>query len=84
MPELENEAQKEVIKEAISEWLDKQFSTLGKWTLGGAMSAGIDARADMALLQSALDYEADNTIQASAETLALVALRNPVEVDHGA
>ena len=27
----------------IQEWLDKQFATLGKWTLGGAASAGVAA-----------------------------------------
>ena len=51
--------------------------------LAEAHQAGIDARADMALLLSAMAYEGDNTIQASAETLALVALRNPVEADNG-
>ena len=35
------EAEKELIKEAISEWLDKQFATLGKWTLAGLCSAGL-------------------------------------------
>lgn len=33
------EAEKELIKEAISEWLDKQFATLGKWTAAGFCSA---------------------------------------------
>jgi hypothetical protein len=41
MPEIDKDVQKEVIKEAISEWLDKQFATLGKWTLGGICSAGL-------------------------------------------
>lgn len=27
--------QKELIKEAIQEWLDKQFTNFGKWTLRG-------------------------------------------------
>ncbi len=43
MPEIDSEAKKELIKEAISEWLDKQFATLGKWTLAGAASAGVAA-----------------------------------------
>lgn len=34
---------KELIKEAISEWLDKQFATFGKWTLGGIASAAVAA-----------------------------------------
>jgi len=41
MPDFDNEAKKELIKEAISEWLDKQFATLGKWTLGGICSAAL-------------------------------------------
>lgn len=45
MPDLGNDAQKEVIKEAISEWLDKQFATLGKWSLAGICSAGLAALA---------------------------------------
>lgn len=43
MPEIDSSEKKELIKEAISEWLDKQFATLGKWTLGGLCSAGIAA-----------------------------------------
>jgi hypothetical protein len=34
---------KEATKEAIQEWLDKQFSTLGRWTLGGITSMGLAA-----------------------------------------
>lgn len=33
--EEQKEIHKEAIKEAISEWLDKQFIALGKWTLKG-------------------------------------------------
>jgi hypothetical protein len=43
MPEIDKDTQKEIFKEAITEWLDKQFATLGKWTLGGACSAGLAA-----------------------------------------
>lgn len=43
MPDIDDKAQKELIKEAISEWLDKQFATLGKWTLRGLVSAGVAA-----------------------------------------
>lgn len=28
-------ADKEVVKEALEEWLDKKFAQFGKWTLGG-------------------------------------------------
>lgn len=31
--------EKAVVKEAIQEWLDKQFSSFGKWTLVGVASA---------------------------------------------
>jgi hypothetical protein len=36
----ERNIHKEAVKEALQEWLDKQFATLGKWTLGGLMSMG--------------------------------------------
>ncbi len=39
MPEIDKNERKEIVKEAINEWLDKQFATLGKWTLGGLVSA---------------------------------------------
>jgi hypothetical protein len=45
MPEIDNEAQKQIIKQAITEWLDKQFAILGKWTLAGFASASIAALA---------------------------------------
>lgn len=45
MPNIDKDLQKEILKEAISEWLDKQFATLGKWTLGGICSAGLAALA---------------------------------------
>ena len=28
-----NDEQKEIIKEALSEWLDKKFSEFGRWSL---------------------------------------------------
>jgi len=31
--------EKEVVKEAIEEWLDKQFATFGKWSLVGILCA---------------------------------------------
>ena len=49
MPDVDDEAKKELIKEAISEWLDKQFALLGKWTLGGLVSAGVAALGYMIL-----------------------------------
>jgi hypothetical protein len=43
MPQFDKDVQKEILKEAISEWLDKQFAALGRWTLGGICSAGLAA-----------------------------------------
>lgn len=40
-PEEQKELHKEAIKEAISEWLDKQFISLGKWTLKGLCAMGL-------------------------------------------
>lgn len=40
-PEELKELHKSAIKEAISEWLDKQFITVGKWTLRGMASVGL-------------------------------------------
>jgi hypothetical protein len=41
MPQLDSETQKQVIKEALQEWLDKQFATLGRWTVGGLCSMAL-------------------------------------------
>ena len=40
-PDEQKELHKEAIKEAISEWLDKQFIVLGKWTLKGLSAMGL-------------------------------------------
>lgn len=45
MPELSREEKKEIIKEAISEWLDAKYSAFGKWTLHGMAAAGLAAAA---------------------------------------
>jgi hypothetical protein len=42
-PEEQKEIHKAAIKEAISEWLDKQFIVLGKWTLKGLSAMGLAA-----------------------------------------
>jgi hypothetical protein len=49
MPEIDKDIQKEILKEAISEWLDKQFATFGKWTLCGIFSAGLGVLAYLLL-----------------------------------
>jgi hypothetical protein len=40
-PEEQKEIHKAAIKEAIGEWLDKQFIVLGKWTLKGMSAMGL-------------------------------------------
>lgn len=40
MPDIDDNTKKELIKEAISEWLDKQFATFGKWSLA-AVASGV-------------------------------------------
>jgi hypothetical protein len=42
-PDEQKELHKEAIKEAISEWLDKQFTTVGKVTIKGLASMGLAA-----------------------------------------
>ena len=37
--DLDREAQKEAIKEAISEWLDARFADVGRWTVKGLIAA---------------------------------------------
>lgn len=32
---------KEIVKEALQEWLDRQFAAFGKWTLAGLVSAAL-------------------------------------------
>ena len=42
--DMTREEEKEIIKEAIKEWLDDKFTALGKWTaltIGAAMLAAI-------------------------------------------
>lgn len=40
MPEIDKNIQKEAVKEALQEWLDKQFATLGRWTFRGICAMG--------------------------------------------
>lgn len=37
----EREEKKEIIKEAITEWLDKKFAEFGKWTIRGLIALGL-------------------------------------------
>ena len=42
-PDEQKKMHKEAIKEAIQEWLDKQFIVLGKWTLKGLSAMSLAA-----------------------------------------
>jgi hypothetical protein len=44
------EDHKELIKEALHEWLDEQYSAFGKWSLHGLLAAIVVAAAGWALL----------------------------------
>lgn len=39
MPEIDHDIWKQAVKEALTEWLDDKFITLGKWSLGGILAA---------------------------------------------
>jgi hypothetical protein len=41
MGNLTKEEAKAAMKEALSEWLDKQWAAVGKWTVGGLASTAI-------------------------------------------
>jgi len=45
MPEID----KEVVKEALREWLDDAFATFGKWTFTGLMAAAFAGLVYLAL-----------------------------------
>lgn len=50
MPEIDKQTEKEAIKEALQEWLDKQFALFGKWSLAGLFAAGLAGLVYLALL----------------------------------
>lgn len=41
----EKEEQKEIIKEALKEWLDEKWATVGKWTAKGIAATALSALA---------------------------------------
>lgn len=47
---MRDEETKRVIKEAIREWLDEQFTRVGKWTFYGLLAGIIAGAAYLALL----------------------------------
>ena len=46
----DKEMEKEAIKEALSEWLDKQFALVGKWTFAGLVAAALAGLVYLALV----------------------------------
>jgi hypothetical protein len=47
MGQLTKEEAKAAMKEALNEWLDKQWAQFGKWTMGGLASTAIAGLAYM-------------------------------------
>lgn len=41
MGQLTKEEAKAAMKEALNEWLDKQWAAVGKWTVGGIISTAL-------------------------------------------
>lgn len=39
MQDLDRDEQKEIVKEAIREWLDEKYLAFGKWSLNGLLAA---------------------------------------------
>lgn len=52
MSEIDNNERKEIIKEAITEWLDKQFALFGKLAFGSLFSIGLAAFLYFVLINS--------------------------------
>jgi hypothetical protein len=45
MNDFNEDEQKAIIKQAITEWLDEKYTAFGKWTLHGLMAACLGALA---------------------------------------
>lgn len=41
IPELDKEEWKALVKEALQEWLDRQFALFGKWSMAGLFSIAL-------------------------------------------
>ena len=52
MPDFDKETQKEVVKEALQEWLDRQFAMVGRWTIRGLFCMSFAALMTLYLTQS--------------------------------
>lgn len=49
MPNIDPDAQKRAIKEAINEWLDEKFAEFGRWTFYGLAAAAFAGAIYLAL-----------------------------------
>lgn len=49
MPTIDPKEQREILKQAIREWLDEQFATFGRWTFYGLMASAFGGVAYLAL-----------------------------------
>jgi hypothetical protein len=50
MPDLSKDEAKNVVKEALHEWLDEKFMQFGKWSLGAALAMIFAGLAYLALI----------------------------------
>ena len=41
MVDFDKEEQKQIVKEAITEWLDSKYAAAGKWTVHGVIASAI-------------------------------------------
>lgn len=80
---------RKVVSAMLGAWTmtEEDLATQARFAIAcaAAHQAGVEARADMALLQAALDVEAAQALisAASAPVLALIELRNPPKEDDG-
>lgn len=49
MPEKRDEEQKEILKQALKEWMDERFAAFGRWTFYGFLVAAWGALAYLIL-----------------------------------
>ena len=49
MPTIDPDAQKKIIKEAITEWLDEKYMMVGRWTFNGILAAALAGAVYLAL-----------------------------------
>jgi hypothetical protein len=50
MPQMTPEEQREILKQALREWLNDQFAAFGRWTFYGLLSAAFAGIVYLALI----------------------------------